>query len=216
LFEVQDRIAQEVVNAIAPHVRERELKRALKKHPQNMTAYDLVLQALGLLYQLDYATFSRARGLLQRAMVTDPTYAPAFAYAACWHSYRVGQGWSPDPGMDAAEAMRLASAAIERDSNDALALAYYGHFQSFLMRSFSTGADIIDRALPACPNLAVAWTMSSATLGYLGQGLEAILRAETGLRLSPLNPHVFWHEHVLSQAHYINGNFISTAISKKE
>src|SRR5436190_1921961 len=69
LFEVQDRIAQEVVNAIAPHVRERELKRALKKHPQNMTAYDLVLQALGLLYQLDYATFSRARGLLQRAMV---------------------------------------------------------------------------------------------------------------------------------------------------
>ena len=140
-----------------------------------------------------------------RAMVTDPTYAPAFAYAACWHSYRVGQGWSPDPGMDAAEAMRLASAAIERDSNDALALAYYGHFQSFLMRSFSTGADIIDRALAACPNLAVAWTMSSATLGYLDQGLEAILRAETGLRLSPLDPHVFWHEHVLSQAHALAG-----------
>jgi hypothetical protein len=43
--------------------------------------------------------------------------------------------------------------------------------------------------------------------GYLGQGAIAVLRAEHGLRLSPLGPHVFFHEHVLSQAHYINGNY---------
>ena len=94
LFLLQDRIAEQTVKMIAPRVRQRELKRALKKHAQNMTAYDLVLQALEPMHRLDYASFSRARGLLQRAMVVDPSYAPAFALAARWHSIRVGQGWS--------------------------------------------------------------------------------------------------------------------------
>ncbi len=82
LFALQDRIAEETVKLIAPRVRQLELKRAIKKHAQNMTAYDFVLQALEPMYRLDYATFSRARGLLQRAMVVDPGYAPAFALAA--------------------------------------------------------------------------------------------------------------------------------------
>jgi hypothetical protein len=45
LFDLQDRIAQEVVRTIAANVRERELRKSLRKHPPNMTAYDLVLQA---------------------------------------------------------------------------------------------------------------------------------------------------------------------------
>ena len=94
LFLLQDRIAEETVRMISPRVRQRELKRALKKHPQNMTAYDLVLQALEPMYRLDYASFSRARALLQRAMIVDPEYAPAFALAARWHTLRVGQGWT--------------------------------------------------------------------------------------------------------------------------
>src|SRR6266852_8205894 len=91
LFDLQDRIAQEVVKAIAPNVRDRELRKSLRKHPQNMTAYDLVLQAMDLLYHLDYATFSRARGLLQRAIALDPSYAPAFSLAAYWQMFRVAQ-----------------------------------------------------------------------------------------------------------------------------
>ena len=46
LFDLQDRIALRVATAIAPQLRERELNRALRKHPDSMTAYDLTLQAL--------------------------------------------------------------------------------------------------------------------------------------------------------------------------
>src|SRR5206468_3476393 len=52
LFELQGRIVVNVVRAIAPHINERELVRALRKHPQNMTAYDLVLQAIDQLYRM--------------------------------------------------------------------------------------------------------------------------------------------------------------------
>ncbi|HEX3179018.1 MAG TPA: adenylate/guanylate cyclase domain-containing protein, partial [Methylomirabilota bacterium] len=207
LFKVQDTISTQIVTAIAPHVRQRERLRAMRKHPKNLTAYDLVLQALGPLYEMDYESFSRARGLLQQAMAFDPGYAPAYSYAAYWHMFRIGQGWSPDERADITEAARIAAAAIERDPADALALAIYGHVHSFLMKDYDAAVEYLDRALAAGPSCALAWTMSSATCGYLGQGAIAVLRAEHGLRLSPLDSHVFFHEHILSQAHYINGNY---------
>jgi TolB-like protein len=207
LFNLQDQIAEEVVKTIEPRVRKRELMRALRKHPQNMTAYDLVLQALELLNRLENATFSGARGLLQRAMTLDPTYSPAFSYAAWWHSYRIGQEWSTDFAMDAAEAARLAQAAIELDGSDALALAIHGHLRSFLMKDFDSALESFDRAVVACPNSAIAWTLKGATHCFIGDGPSALECANNGLRLSPRDQHIFFAEHILAQAHYINGDF---------
>jgi adenylate cyclase len=207
LFALQDIISTQIVTTIAPHVRQRERLRAMRKHPKNLTAYDLVLQALGPLYEVDYESSSRARGLLQQAMAFDPGYAPAYSYAAYCHMIRINQGWSSDERADITEAARTAAAAIERDPSDALALSIYGHVQSFLLKDYDTAVEYLDRALAAGPSCALAWTMSSATCGYLGQGATAVLRAEHGLRLSPLDSHVFFHEHILSQAHYINGNY---------
>jgi adenylate cyclase len=207
LFDLQDRIAQETIKTIAPHVRERELKKSLRKHPQNMTAYDLVLQAMEPLYQLDYATFSRARGLLQRAIALDPGYAPAFSYAAYWHMFRQGQGWSPDVSADLCAAERLARAAIANDSHDAMALAIFGHTQSHLTTDFDQSIGIFDSAIAICPNLSIAWTLKAATLCFIGDGPNAVPCAETGARLSPLDQHAFFAEHILAQAHYVNCNF---------
>jgi len=207
LFALQDRISAQIVTTIAPQVRERERLRAMRKHPKNLTAYDLVLQALGQLYEVDYESFSRARGLLQQAIAYDPGYAPAYSYAAYWYMFRMSQGWSPDARADVTEAARTAAAAIERDPGDALALAICGHVHAYLMKDYDTAVEYLDRALAAGPNCALAWTMSSATCGYLDQGAIAVLRAEHGLRLSPRDSHVFVHEHFLSQAHYINGNY---------
>ena len=207
LFDLQRRIAARVMTALVPQVRERERLRAMRKHPQNMTAYDLVLQALGPLFQLDYKAFSLAYGLLQRAIAYDPHYGPAYSYAAYWHLLRVGQGWSADPAIDTAAASRNAATAIELDENDALALAIYGHVFTYMKKDFKTAVEWQDRAIEAGPSCAMAWTLSSVTRGFLGQGPTAVLRAERGLQLSPRGPHVVYHEHILSQAHYINGNY---------
>jgi tetratricopeptide (TPR) repeat protein len=207
LFHVQDRIAQEVVKMIAPNVRERELKKSLRKHPQNMTAYDLVLQAMEPLYDLDYATFSRARGLLQRAIALDPGYAPAFSYAGYWHMFRQGQGWSPDASADISTAERLARAAIANDSHDAMALAIFGHTQSHLTKDLEQAIGIFDGAIAISPNSHIAWILKGATLCFVGDGPNAVRCAETGVRLSPFDRHVFFAEHILAQAHYVNRNF---------
>src|SRR5262249_1024697 len=127
LFTLQRQIANRVVMILAPQVRERERLRAMRKNPQNMTAYDLVLQALGPLFAMDYDSFSLAHGLLMRAISHDTHYGPAYSYAAYWHLLRVGQGWSSNAAGEAQEAARMAETAIRLDENDALALAIYGH-----------------------------------------------------------------------------------------
>ncbi len=207
LFELQDRIAIGVVKTIAPHVQERELMRAMRKHPQDMTAYDLVLQALDLLYRMDYESFSRSRGLLQQAISHDPSYAPAYSYGALWHIFHVGEIGSSNFDADAAAGAYLAAAAIEHDPNDALALSICGHVRSFLLRDYRSAMSLLDRAIDAGPSLAMAWTMNSANCGYIGDGKAAVERAEKGVRLSPLDARTFWHEGLLAQAHYVDGNY---------
>jgi adenylate cyclase len=53
----------------------------------------------------------------------------------------------------------------------------------------------------------MAWTMASATAGFLGDGPAAVRHGEQGVRLSPLDARSFWHEGLLGQAHYVNGDF---------
>jgi adenylate cyclase len=222
LFALQDRIAISVVRQIAPQVRERELMRAMRKHPQNLTAYELVLQALDLLYRMDYDSFSKARGLLELAISHDPNFALAYSYVALWYVFRIGEIGSPDPDGDAIAGARYATEAIERGGDDAFALAVYGHVQSFLLHDFEKARIVLERAIAAGPSSAMAWTMASATSGFLGDGALAVNQGEQGVRLSPLDARSFWHEGLLGQAHYVNGDYeqalewVRSAVSRND
>jgi adenylate cyclase len=222
LFAFQDRIAVSVVRQIAPQVRERELMRAMRKHPQNLTAYELVLQAFDLLYRMDYDSFSKARGLLEQAISHDPSFALAYSYVALWYVFRIGEIGSPDPDGDAIAGARYAAEAIERGGDDAFALAVYGHVQSFLLHDFQKAKIALERAVAAGPSSAMAWTMASATSGFLGDGPTAVRQGEQGVRLSPLDARSFWHEGLLGQAHYVNGDheqaleWVRSAVSRNE
>jgi adenylate cyclase len=195
------------VTAIAPHLRERELSRALRKHPASMTAYDLTLQALDLFYRMDRASITQARDLLEQAVAHDPDYAPAYSHMASLHMRLIGQGWSEDVMADRAKAANAARSAIERDRNDAVALAIYGHVQSYLMKDYLAATDYLNRALAVGPSCAWAWGYSSLTSGYLGDYETAVARAENAVRLSPIGPDAFWLEHYLSQAYYLAGRY---------
>ena len=207
LFDLQDRIAMRVMAAVAPHVRERELSRGMRKHPSSMTAYDLTLQALDQLYRMDRDSFFRSRELLRQALAYDPGYAPAYSHTAYWHMVCIGQGWSRDVVADAAAAAQAAQAAVERDRNDALGLAVYGHTQSYLLKNYTAAMNLLDRALAAGPSSAWAHTLSSLTCGFIGDYATSIVRAEQAVRLSPLGPDAYFHETVVSQAYYLAGRY---------
>jgi adenylate cyclase len=205
LFALQDQIATRVVGTLAPQVREAELRRALRKHPDNLEAYDCVLRGMAQLYQLNLEDFGAARTWLEKAIALDPAYAAPYALLATWHSLRVQQGWSPDPTIDNAEVMRMATAALTRDSFDATALALCAHAKSLSKYEFDQAIAMFDRAIESSPSSYIAWTRSSPTYSYIGDAREAVRRAEHGLSLSPLDPQAFFPHTGLSIAYYVAG-----------
>ncbi|WP_158295461.1 adenylate/guanylate cyclase domain-containing protein [Crenalkalicoccus roseus] len=206
LFDIQDRMAAQVVASIAPAVRGRELARAMRKHPDSMTAYDWLLRALDLLYRTERESFDQARGLLQQAVAASPGWSVPHSYAAHWHLIRAAQGWSPELRRDFAEAAQLAARATECDAQDARALAILGHVLSFAQRRHEEAREALDRAVALAPSLDTAWMLSSLTRGYLGDTEAALRHAERALQLSPAGHLLFFAEQVLSQAHYLRGD----------
>ena len=209
VFALQDRLAERIVTTLAPHVRQAELQRALRKHPESLDAYDFVLRGLDLLYRLRREEFEQAYDMFQRAIELEPGYATPYALSANWYSIRIGQGWSVNPVEDVEAVNRLATAALQRDAFDTRALALCGHVRSFLFRDYDGAVVLFQRALSGSPNSAEAWLWSSPTYSYIGEGVEAVRRAEQSLRLSPFDSHVFLNHTALALAQYTAGDFDS-------
>jgi len=211
LFDAQDDIAAEIVTHLVPQVHQAELRRIRTKRPESMTAYDLVLQARELIFHLRQDSFERAGHLLREAVALDPRYAGAHALVADWYSLRLGQGWSNDSNTDAQALSRASEQAVSCDAQNARALALLGHNRTILDRDYESAQALFERALEAAPNDAGSWMWSSPTLAFIGNGAEAVRRAERALRLSPRDRFIFRPYHMLCIAHYTNGAYEEAA-----
>ncbi|MBV9812488.1 MAG: hypothetical protein JO326_07040, partial [Acetobacteraceae bacterium] len=203
LFNLQDKIALATAAAVAPQLRERELSRALRKRPDDMTAYDLTLQALHSVHRLERDALREAQGLLEQATAIDPAYAPAHSQLALLRFILIGQLWSEDEAGDRAAAELSAKAAVEHDPNDALGLAVCGHLQSYVLGNYHAARTLLDRAIAAGPSNAWAWGYSGLTHSYLGNIQDAIAHGQRAVRLSPIGNDAFWFEHFLSQSYFV-------------
>jgi adenylate cyclase len=207
IFEFQEHVAARVVAGVAPSIRASALREAMRKRPESLTAYDHMLRGLHAMASPDRTHFLAARAHLDRAMEEDGGFAQPLAWAAHWHSLNIGQGWSEDRAADTAAIFDLAGRALALEPGNALAQATFGHNSAYLRRDPDTAMQCFEMALARCPNSAIAWTLSSATLGYLGRGAQAVEHAARGLRLSPYDPLRYYHQHFLSIAHYVAGAF---------
>jgi adenylate cyclase len=207
VFQLQDEISIRVVGHIATNVRQSEIKHALRKPPQNLNAYDHFLRALDLLYRLDFASFSQARVLLEKAKEEDPSYAAPYAFLAHWHMFNIAEGWFSDFDADADEVIRLSSRATELDPSNGHAIALQGHARAMFFRDYDAAIECVDRATAQSPSNSWAWAFSSGPYGFIGQTDAAIARAERAIRLSPIDPYSFFKLIMLGQNHYLNGTF---------
>ena len=163
LFELQDRIATRVVGAVAPHVRERELNRSMRKHPSSMTAYDLrCRRSISSIGWSMMPSSGRANCCARRCRTILATRQPIRILRTGTFSVSVRGGRRISPRILPAAA-RAARAAVERDRNDALGLAFSGHMQSYLLKDYVAAMDLLERALAAGPSCAWAHSMSSLT-----------------------------------------------------
>jgi adenylate cyclase len=207
IFEFQDRIAASIVGTLEPTVYQAEAARTLEKPTESLDAYECVLRALSLLYTFSDEDFAEAGTYLRRAVALDPLYAQAHAYLAWWLNLRTGEGRSDDAAVDAEEAERASTTAVDLDPNDAFCLAVAGHIQGYLHKNLETAADMFDRALQVNENCAFAWGVSGSTYCFLGLPGEALERLRNAWRLSPFDPMNFFFCTVAGLAEFVAGRY---------
>jgi adenylate cyclase len=188
IFDLQDEVTAAVIGAIEPRLRRAEIDRSLRKHPDNLTAYDLFLRALGPLNRFRPDANAEAQGLLEQAIERDPGHAPALAFAAWCYEQRLLHGWTDTPDKDAETAVRLARTALAIDSGDAAAIAMAGFVLGIVGHDWGGARIAARRALDLNPNsVGVCW-MAGWVIMFDGELDDALAIVERSLRLSPSDP----------------------------
>ena len=205
-LSMQDELGAAIVAQVDPELMKHEGRRTASARSHDMTAQDLLLQALPAMYRLDRGSYVDARRLLEASLRADPGSSVAHGWLAYWNLLYVGQGWSTDPEGSSAEAARLAERAVMLDPGDARALTLAGHVRGFLGKHPEEAAALHERAIALNPNLAVAWCFSGLSHFYMGRHEEALLRIKQAIRLSPSDPHGFFFDMALTMPYLMSGD----------
>lgn len=152
---LQDEVGAAIVAQVDPELMRHEGRRAIGVESKDLTAQDLLLQALPALYRLERIAFLESGQMLEASLRTDPGSSVAHGWLAYWNLLYVGQGWAADPARSTAEAASLAERAILLDPCDARALTLAGHVRGFLGRHPEEAIDLHERAIALNPNLEI-------------------------------------------------------------
>jgi adenylate cyclase len=209
IFDLQDRVTESVVGAIAPVVEKAEIERAKRKPTESLDAYALYLRGVARFYQgvTSRQANDEALRLFNSAIELDPDFASAYGRAALCYVWAKTNGWISGTPNEIAEVTRLAQRAVELGKDDAIALAASGYALVFVVRDLAVGAALIDRSLVLNSNSAEAWNFGGWVKNFLGEPEPALERFAHAMRLSPLDPRLTAMRSGTAIAHFLPGRY---------
>jgi adenylate cyclase len=187
IFDLQDRITEQVAGALQPSIRLAEIERIRRKPPQDMSAYDHTMRAFRHVWALEKEEAEKALELLGEALRVDPEYPLALALAGWCHAQRSVYTWADDTDEARASALAFAERAANLSADDPLVLTVLGTVHTFA-RNFGAARVLLERAVALDPNAAWAWSRLGWLAVYADRADEALAHFEKALRLSPVDP----------------------------
>ena len=205
IFALQDEITAKVVAAIEPRLMEAEGIRSQNRSPDDLGAWDMLIQANSLFWRLTKAESQAAVAILRQVVEHHPTYAPAHSMLAFMLLVSRQVGWIVmEPQVN--EPAALASRAAELDDSDPWAHLSLGYV-AMTRRRTDEAVEEFQRALDLNPNFAAAHGYFGFALALDGRSEQAIDHIEQAIRMSPHDPQNAIFNVALAAAHYLAGRY---------
>ncbi len=204
IFDVQDEVTQAIVGAVAPEFLATEAKKAKRKDPAKLDAWECVMRGRALLWKLDREKAVEARALFERAISLDPTGEFGASDLALVYFLEAYYRWSDVPADSLEKMLSMAEFAVASDDTDPLALTILSWANIFSHR-WEEVLPPVERAVDLSPNFAPAIGVKGSVLALLGEPEPGIDAVNLAMRLSPRDGFMafwlmglFWAHHALA------------------
>lgn len=204
LFALQDEITRDIVGVVAPEMLDAEMRRARRKDPQSLDAWEAAVRAQWHLAQLTQEDNAEALRLATKSAEQNPGDTAGLNIAAFAHIYDAVFGWSASAGPSFIAANEVARKAVSLDARDEVSQTALGSTELFLGQHDSA----LER-LRAAVTLNPSFTWAHGNLGlalvYSGNADEAVGSLKEALRLSPIDRFTFLWIYCLGFAAFLRG-----------
>jgi adenylate cyclase len=188
IFAVQDEITSEVTTAIVPAVADAEQRRALRKVPENLGAWEAYQRGLWYFGKANPADNDQARESYQRAITLDAMFSPAYAAMAMTYMHE-GLAFGL---LSLQETMKLttgwARKAVEIDASDADAHAIMAWTTAIEDPTRQESWDSVAHAHAINPNSSWACAVKGALMLFTDQPSKARDMLSNALRPRSTRP----------------------------
>lgn len=212
IFDLQDKVTQQVVGAIAPEVDRAEMERASRRPVGSIdavTAYYRGLPHIG--FPTSAENNDAALRHFEAAIALDPHFVPAYGGAASCIGWRWGNKWPGDIAEDRARLLSFAERLKELGADDATTLSFVGFNLFWIRFDFDAGLEMIERAVQSNENCARAFQSRGLVRGWYGESDSAAADLERAMRLSPRDPLHYNAMLGLALAHHNGGRHAEAA-----
>src|SRR5205085_1319669 len=156
-----DKVAISVAGVIEPALEIAEMGRSTQRPTEDVTAYDLYLRALARFWAMSRQGVLDALALLEQAILLDPHYGEALAWAAICQLRFHMDGWTDRPETARREGRRLAHQALQAAGDNPATIANAAFVLGYFGEEIGAMTALVDRALTLNPSFARGWFLSA-------------------------------------------------------
>jgi adenylate cyclase len=186
VFELQDRITQDIASALEVRLTLGEEVRVWRKRSGSPLVYEHFLK--GRTFYINFArhTHAQARLELERALAINPAFTPALGLLGFVLTDQVRFGWRDNERTSYEAALEFAARALTTDPTSHFAHVATGYTRLF-QRRHDDALAAGEKAITLGPSCADAYHMAGMFLGYAGDFRKSAEYEEQAQRLSPIS-----------------------------
>jgi adenylate cyclase len=186
ILRLQDEIVQKIVTTLKLQLTLQEQGYIVRKHTDNLEAYDSFLRGVEYFWQVTKEANAQARQIFDKAIALDPQYAEAYAWLGYTYYLERIWRWSADP-QALERALALTQQALALD--DSLPFAHSLLSSIYVQKQqYDQALAEGERAIALDPNNADSYTWQANVLSWAGRPEEALRMEAQAMRLNPRYP----------------------------